>query len=392
MRTNMFLDPNLLKTEQELMVEELEREQALEAEATLQMESIDRMLDLQHLVSQAGSMNDGIRYSVEEHLGYVPETLELTEEGLLDSIWKGIKAFFKAIADFFLKIFGMESKEASSDGLTAKQKETMEKFMKSKITVKPSEICFANRDKLSGEMKAAARSGEVDIDDDEITEALSVLTPEFDEKYPKRIQALQELGLLPGGKVSWELANAFPDRGLDLLQETVELSTGVRYMGSPDFVKSLTMKDVYRKDTLEFMGSMYSVAGQDMPTKAVELNSSVVKDALNTKLASIRSIDFAFPNPTDLEKWLENFQNYRYNLLKGGVKQKLEALRNIKEPKMKTNSPEETKAHMDQLRELGKCMRLYLDLQIKTLAVIKQGKEAMLQYYAIVAMINTIRE
>lgn len=114
MRTNMFLDPNLLKTEQELMVEELEREQALEAEATLQMESIDRMLDLQHLVSQAGSMNDGIRYSVEEHLGYVPETLELTEEGLLDSIVNGIIAFFKAIGKFISELFTGKSKSSEN--------------------------------------------------------------------------------------------------------------------------------------------------------------------------------------------------------------------------------------------------------------------------------------
>ena len=59
---------------------------------------------------------------------------------------------------------------------------------------------------------------------------------------------------------------------------------------------------------------------------------------------------------------------------------------------MKTTDPEKTKVYMVQLKELGKCMRLYLDLQIKTLAVIKQGKEAMLRYYAIVALINTIRD
>ena len=59
-------------------------------------------------------------------------------------------------------------------------------------------------------------------------------------------------------------------------------------------------------------------------------------------------------NPMDLENWLQNFQNYRYNLLKGGVKQKLEALRNIKEPTTKQYSPEEAKVQMERLKELGK--------------------------------------
>lgn len=353
----------------------------------LSEEALDQLFELHSMFEVGGFRNTVLAMESADSLG-----VTYTEEGIIGSIWNGIKAFFKAIADFFLKIFGMESKEASSDGLTAKQKQMLDKFMKSKITVKPSEICFANRDKLSGEMKAAANSGKVDIDDDEITEALSVLTPEFDEKYPKRIQALQELGLLPGGKVSWELHKAFSASALDLLQTRIEFGAGLNYTVSPDSVDSLTIKEVYRSDIFEFMEFMYSAAGQDMPDKALELNSGVVKDALNAKLAGIRSIDFAFPNPTDLEKWLENFQDYRHNLLKGGVKQKLEALRNIKEPKTKTTTPEQTKMYMDRLRELGKCMRLYLDLQIKTLAVIKQGKDAMLQYYAIVAMINTIRE
>ena len=353
----------------------------------LSEEALDQLFELQSMFEVGGFRNTVLAMESADSLG-----VTYTEEGIIGSIWNGIKAFFKAIADFFLKLFGMESKEASSDGLTAKQKQMLDKFMKSKITVKPSEICFANRDKLTEEIKAAARSGKAQIYDIEIPGILSVLTPEFDEKYPKRIQALQELGLLPGGKVSWELSKAFPASALILLQSKIEVGAGLNYIESPDSVKSLTMKEVYRSDVFEFMGFMYSAAGQDMPTKALELNSGVVKDALNAKLAGIRSIDFAFPNPADLEKWLENFQDYRHSLLKGGVKQKLEHLRNIKEPIMKTTTPEQTKVYMEQLKELGKCMRLYLDLQIKTLAVIKQGKEAMLQYYAIVALINTIRE
>ena len=128
---NRFFDNELFKTEQELMVEQLEAEQALEAEdPVLQLESLDRLAELQALVSNVSVLNDGIRYSAEEHLGYIPETLELTQEGIVDSIWNGIRAFFQAIAKFIGSLFGERSKssEARADSYLQKVKDFDAKY------------------------------------------------------------------------------------------------------------------------------------------------------------------------------------------------------------------------------------------------------------------------
>ena len=55
-------------------------------------------------------------------LQFSEEQYNYTEEGMLDSIWNGIKAFFKAIADFFKRLFGI--------GPTKEQNATLDKTEK----------------------------------------------------------------------------------------------------------------------------------------------------------------------------------------------------------------------------------------------------------------------
>lgn len=52
-------------------------------------------------------------------------TENYTEEGLLDTIWNGIKAFFKAIADFFMGLFG-KSKEKEVDRILVEAKKELD--------------------------------------------------------------------------------------------------------------------------------------------------------------------------------------------------------------------------------------------------------------------------
>ena len=131
---NRFFDNELFKTEQELLVEEIESQQALDCEAELQMEQLDRLEELQRLLKSGVTFNPGVRYSVEQHMGYVPETLELAQEGIIDSIWNGIIAFFKAIGKFIYELFTGKSK-SSKDRVTTyldKLKEYEDKYGKFK--------------------------------------------------------------------------------------------------------------------------------------------------------------------------------------------------------------------------------------------------------------------
>ena len=127
---NRFFDNELFKTEQELLVEEIESQQALECEATLQLEHLDRLFELQGLLSSGVQLNDGMRYTMEEHMGYIPENLNLAMEGVVSTIWEGIKAFFKAIGNFIYTLFTGKSKSSTNrvDSYLEKLKEFESKY------------------------------------------------------------------------------------------------------------------------------------------------------------------------------------------------------------------------------------------------------------------------
>lgn len=127
---NRFFDNEMFKTEQELMVEEIERQQALECEGELQLEHLDRLFELQGLLESGVTFNGGVRYTMEQQLGYVPESLELAQEGIVSTIWEGIKAFFKAIGKFISELFTGKSKSSTNkvDSYLSKLKEYEAKY------------------------------------------------------------------------------------------------------------------------------------------------------------------------------------------------------------------------------------------------------------------------
>lgn len=59
-------------------------------------------------------------------LQFSEEQFSYTEEGMLDSIWNGIKAFFKAIADFFKRLFGSGPTKEQNATLDKTEKELVE--------------------------------------------------------------------------------------------------------------------------------------------------------------------------------------------------------------------------------------------------------------------------
>lgn len=287
MRTNMFLDPNLLKTEQELMVEELEREQALEAEATLQMESIDRMLDLQHLVSQAGSMNDGIRYSVEEHLGYVPETLELTEEGLLDSIVNGIIAFFKAIGKFISELFTGKSKSSENriDTYLDKLKAFDVKYGKFKDADK--------RDWYPDRIKATkAASLKAFPNDTKLQSKIEYLEMVYEKEVFKKhcavVSFLPTLGIY--GRLNSisvaELASIPPyEKYLEIVKN--------QESGSEDLYTPLTLENSVPQPIYKSYLDLFKNSGEKIPALLGEVTERLLKNALIGSLESQKLDQYA---------------------------------------------------------------------------------------------------
>lgn len=73
-------------------------------------------------------------------LQFSEEQYNYTEEGMLDSIWNGIKAFFKAIADFFKRLFGSGPTKEQNATLdkTEKELDDLAKAMKDVEPEKPS--------------------------------------------------------------------------------------------------------------------------------------------------------------------------------------------------------------------------------------------------------------
>ena len=82
------------------------------------MSSITKHLRLAGVTSvsyqerQSLSMEQALEQLDQMSMQFSTEQYNYTEEGIVDSIWNGIKAFFKAIADFFMGLFGKKpSKE-----------------------------------------------------------------------------------------------------------------------------------------------------------------------------------------------------------------------------------------------------------------------------------------
>lgn len=73
-------------------------------------------------------------------LQFSEEQYNYTEEGMLDSIWNGIKAFFKAIVDFFKRLFGSGPTKEQNATLdkTEKELDDLAKAMKDVEPEKPS--------------------------------------------------------------------------------------------------------------------------------------------------------------------------------------------------------------------------------------------------------------
>jgi len=73
-------------------------------------------------------------------LQFSQEDLNYTEEGMLDTIWNGIKAFFKAIAYFFKRLFGIGPTKEQNEVLdkTEKELDDLAAAMKDVDFTKPS--------------------------------------------------------------------------------------------------------------------------------------------------------------------------------------------------------------------------------------------------------------
>ena len=71
------------------------------------------------------SMEQALEQLDQMSMQFSTEQYNYTEEGIVDSIWNGIKAFFKAIGDFFMGLFG-KSKEKEVDRILDEAKKELD--------------------------------------------------------------------------------------------------------------------------------------------------------------------------------------------------------------------------------------------------------------------------
>ena len=72
---------------------------------------------------QSLSMEQALEQLDQMSMQFSTEQYNYTEEGIIDSIWNGIKAFFKAIGDFFMGLFGKKSSKEQEKILDETEKQ-----------------------------------------------------------------------------------------------------------------------------------------------------------------------------------------------------------------------------------------------------------------------------
>jgi len=367
----------------------------------LSYEHLETLFEIQQALQHGGFRETMLAQESAESIG-----VTFTEEGLIETIWNGIRAFFKAIADFFRKLFGMKSKQEANFEKAMKIAEDLEHTGITKV--QPGEICSANREAIRKEVSGKL-AAEFAADAQAVAKELDKLTTEFDYNL-RMLIGLQRLGLFPGhGRQRTFEANSFfevffddgalsPSRGLKNIADTlkyyrddyVHFEVAVS-SGDVNKIIAIGSDSVYFGDNFsKFLKRIHDAAGVAMPKYLSGLDPNILTTACECIMHK-QALNFETPKVSDIETAHENSKKFRTEFTRNReIKATLDRFSTF------DIKPAPGRPYGDQfaehLKTLGKGVRIYFAFLEACDRLETKAGEAFDTYLSIAVMLEMVRK
>ena len=358
----------------------------------LSYEHLETLFEIQQALRHGGFRETMLAQESAESIG-----VTFTEEGLIETIWNGIKAFFKAIADFFRKLFGMKSKQEANFEKAMKIAEDLEHTGITKV--RPGEICSANREAIRKEV-ADKLTAELGADAQAVAGELDKLTAEFDDNVRVLI-GLQRLGVFPdandkfvslqqvffgragGIKGVWMLSTALKE----YQKNHAGFETDWKW-GRLDI--QTKMAELTGSDFNDFLRKVYESAGLVTPKDLYDLDANILQTAVD-KLMSNQALDLVIPKPSGIEAMWKDRAEFRKELVKNReINSTLDQLGafNIKPPKDVAWAGD----FADHIKKMGKAIRAYFSFMEACDRLETKASDTIETYMSIAVMLEMVRK